>query len=185
MMSLNKTLGLSPYRLATVLRELTKGNAFWQRYLAIDRKSRQPPFAVHIAVLVEPYLSYILQGKKTEESRFSMHRIPPFGQVKEHDVLLLKRASGPIVAICQVTKVWSYRLLPATWNEIRDRHAHALCAEDPMFWESRQKAEYATLMRIANVVKIPPLGVDKRDRRGWVVLCTRQQQRELAMNIPT
>ena len=34
--------------------------------------------AIHLAVVNEPHFRFILQGKKTIESRFSMHRAAPY-----------------------------------------------------------------------------------------------------------
>ncbi len=39
------------------------------------------PERAHLAVMHEPYLSYVLEGRKTIESRFSRHRVAPFDQV--------------------------------------------------------------------------------------------------------
>jgi hypothetical protein len=46
--------------------------------------------------MVEPYLGYILEGKKTIESRFSKPLIPPYRRVALGDVVLLK--AGAIAA---------------------------------------------------------------------------------------
>jgi len=59
---------------------------------------------LHLAVFVEPYLQYVLDGKKTVESRFGIHRRPPFGHVSEGDILLLKRSGGPVTGVCLVAR---------------------------------------------------------------------------------
>lgn len=127
----------------------------------------------HLAVMHEPYLSYVLTGRKSVESRFSRNRIAPFNQVRDGDVLLLKSQSGPITGIAQVAQVDSYVLDPATWASIRTRFAAALCADDERFWAERSGARYATLMRLACAASIDPLQLQKRDRRPWVVLIPR------------
>ena len=43
-----------------------QGNTFWTRKLTMGT-----PVQVHLAVMVEPYLSRVLDGSKTIESRFS------------------------------------------------------------------------------------------------------------------
>jgi hypothetical protein len=53
--------------------------------------------------------------------------------------------------------------------ELRARHSDALCVDDD-FWEAHAHARYATLMYLADVRAVPELHIDKRDRRGWVVL---------------
>jgi hypothetical protein len=137
--------------------------------------------ALHLAVFVEPYLAYVLDGRKTVESRFSAHRVPPFGQLQRGDVLLLKRAGGPIVGICRVGGVWFYRLEPNSWSEIRDRFGRQLCVDNDEFWQDRSHASYATLMQLEDVRALDPVEIHKRDRRGWVVLTQRAGQMELSL----
>src|SRR5262245_51208695 len=74
---------------------------------------------VHLAIFVEPFLDFVLSGKKTVESRFSVNRCPPYEHVSRGDIVLLKRASGPVVGACIVSAVWSYRLDRGSWAEIR------------------------------------------------------------------
>lgn len=126
--------------------------------------------AKHLAVLVEPYLQYIIDGKKTIESRFSTRRCAPYGQVNEGDLLLLKRSGGPVVGLCEVSRVWYYALERTSWQDIRRDFAKALCAQDPAFWNDRASDSFATLMQIRYVTPLSPLKCSKQDRRGWVVL---------------
>jgi hypothetical protein len=165
-------------RMAANIKLATSQNSFWDDYLDEVICS---PVGVHLAVLVEPYLSFILNGTKTIESRFSINRCAPFGSVHEGDIVLLKRSSGPVVGLCRVSSVWNFRLEPKTWSEIRKEFAEALCAQDPIFWDERKGASYATLMKIDNVLEIPPLRVNKRDRRGWVILKKGGHQMDLSI----
>jgi|HubBroStandDraft_5_1064220.scaffolds.fasta_scaffold177056_1 hypothetical protein len=132
---------------------------------------------IHLAVLVEPYLTLILEGKKTIESRFSLTRQAPFGRVFQDDILILKRSSGPIEGMCRVADAWFYRLQPDSWKEI-DRLAKALCMDDSPFWQSKRKSTYATLIRVSGVVRLPPFYVSKLDPRGWVTVRRRNQGAE-------
>ena len=127
-------------------------------------------------VFVEPFLQYILDGKKTIETRFSAVRCAPYERAEQGDIILLKKSGGPIIGLCQIKSVSSYRLEKDAWKQIKT-FAKQICAEDPSFWEDRKRASYATLMHINNVAKISPLEITKRDRRGWVVLheATRQK----------
>jgi hypothetical protein len=132
-------------------------------------EDRAPRCGIHLAVLVEPYLSLILQGKKTIESRFSLNRHAPFEQVQRGDVIILKKSSGPVQGICRVADAWFYHLDPDTWPEI-ERYASALCMDDSPFWKQKRGASYASLMRIEEIVRVPNFEIDKLDPRGWVVL---------------
>jgi hypothetical protein len=134
--------------------------------------------AVHLAVLVEPFLGYILEGSKRVESRFSTVRTPPFRAVREGDLLLLKEAAGPIVAATFATEVWCYASLTArTRDDLRTRFGLDLRDDVPGFWEQRERARYATLIRLGEVATLnTPIDCPKTDRRGWVVLRERPRQ---------
>jgi hypothetical protein len=160
--------------------ELTEGRVSWKINL-LDRLSDRcngTPFAgacenidsgIHLAVFVEPYLEYLLQGKKTIESRFSINRQPPFGQVHVGDILVIKKAAGPVCGLCRVTNVWFYRLDPSTWSEIT-KHAEALCMDSSPFWEKKAAASFATLMEVQDVQRIQAFEIDKTDPRSWVIV---------------
>lgn len=137
--------------------------------------------AVHLAVVLEPFLGFILDGSKRIESRFSTVKVPPFRAVHEGDLLLLKEAAGPIVAATLATEVWCYgALTPSTRAELRDRFGCDLRDDVPGFWERRESARYATLIRLGPVATLPaPLDCPKTDRRGWVVLRARSHQLNL------
>jgi hypothetical protein len=144
-----------------------RGNAFWEAYLPSVFLSGAA--RVHLAVLVEPYLSYIMDGSKTVESRFSRVAVAPYQKVDAGDVLLLKRAGGEVEAICCAVDAWFYELGSSSLSEIRHRFGDAMRVSAE-FLASRSDAVYATLIRIEEVYPIVPLRARKRDRRGWVVL---------------
>ena len=76
--------------------------------------------AAHIAVMVEPYLTRILEGKKTIESRFSRKKIAPHGKVHKGDVVFLKKSGGPIVGFFRVSEVLFFEIDgPAALASIR------------------------------------------------------------------
>lgn len=145
----------------------------WQSLLAPFGGLKPPPVSLHLAVLVEPYLGFILRGAKTVESRFSVRPGPPYQRVARGDIVLLKASGGPIVGAFTASAVWSYRLDPSSWDEVRREFAVAMCAQDG-FWEDRSAAEYATLLRVSEVRRLHPMTIPKKDRRGWVVLANRQ-----------
>lgn len=158
------------------VRDAIVDDQFWGQYLNAQVMQWPPSVAVHLGIFAEPYLQYILDGKKVVESRFSVHRQPPFGAVNKGDVLLLKQAGGPIVGISRIGAVWSYELDPQSFSELRSEFATALCVHDPLFWEEKATASFATLMCLEKVRLIQQIAVEKRDRRGWVVLRSRSKQ---------
>jgi hypothetical protein len=127
--------------------------------------------ATHLAILREPYLSRILMGVKTIESRFLQVRTAPYGRVAVDDRLLLKRSGGPIAATARVAKVALYdNLTPARVAALIDQYAAGLCLDDDVL-DRAQRSRYAVLIWLSDVTPIehPPL-LNKRDRRAWVVL---------------
>ena len=165
------------------LRSAVQGDSFWESYLEQLSSLGAATFTLHLAILVEPYLQFILDGKKTVESRFSTRKFAPYNRVDKGDVVLLKQSSGPIVGLCQVNYVWFYQLDPESWRTIREDFAAAICAQNPDFWKEREAATFATLMRIQHVKSIEPIKFAKRDRRGWVVLHENSAQLQLDIGI--
>lgn len=146
-----------------------RGHATWEARVAaaFDPASENQ---AHLAVMRQPYISYVLAREKSIESRFSRVQAPPYGRVRRGDLLLLKAVGGPVTALAVVASADFYVLDTPTFEHLRERFAAALCASDPEFWDERRDARFATLMRLGEVLPIDPLAVGKRDRRGWVVL---------------
>jgi hypothetical protein len=124
-------------------------------------------------VFAEPFLSLVLEGRKTMESRFSRTRCAPFDRVRDGDVILIKRVAGPICGLTLAKRAWFYQLAHEPLDRIRDRFGGMICA-DESFWESRRNASYATVIELAETVAIDAFPCDKRDRRGWVALRSQQ-----------
>jgi hypothetical protein len=155
--------------LLDALQQALAGDHYWETQL--QRVRQQSGATIHIGVFIEPYLQFILEGKKTLESRFSVNRTAPYCQVRDGDILLLKRSGGPIVGICCITHAWFHVLDPKTWNSLQSQYAQALCISDPAFWQEKQKANYASLMQVRHVRPITPtISFVKSDRRGWLAL---------------
>jgi hypothetical protein len=124
---------------------------------------------IHLAVFAEPFLSLVLDGSKTVESRFSRVRCAPFELVSDGDIILLKRVGGPICGIVLARRAWFYELDKKALASIRKTYSSTICADDE-FWRRRRDACYATLIELAEPTAIPATACAKRDRRGWVPL---------------
>jgi hypothetical protein len=148
------------------------GHSFWRTYLSAAAKPISP-LGIHIAIFSEPFLSLVLSGEKTIESRFSRNRCAPYGEICAGDVILIKEVAGPICGLSLARRTWYYDLVSEPIQRIRDRFGSAIHA-DNAFWTSRARALYATLIELDETVTIPPVQCDKRDRRGWVSLRSRQ-----------
>ncbi len=159
-----------PYLDPEIWRTAVAGDPFWSASLDAMLAADPAPRALHLAILVEPYLGLILAGQKRVEARFSVQRRVPFEQVYPDDVLLLKRSAGPILGIGRVGEVRCLTLAPGDLDDLRARYANDLRIDDPGFWRQRAAARYATLMWIEQVSPTAPLWVKKRDRHAWIVL---------------
>jgi hypothetical protein len=153
-------------------------DAYWKPKSLVDKNSVACPRGVHLAVFVEPFLGFLLGGKKTVESRFSVNRCPPFGRVHSGDLVLVKQSGGPIVAVAEVSEVWYYELDGDARAFIRSRFGRQLCVE-PDFWKSKADSCYATLIQFSRIDQVEPISCAKRDRRGWVVLSSSGKQDSL------
>ncbi len=149
-------------------------DALWAPYLADLQEDPCHTRAVHLGIFNQPYLDSLLGGKKTVESRFSSVRCAPYRSVRPGDVVLVKRSSGPIVALFRAGDVWSHRLTSKAWGMIRERFAEGLCAAGPGFWQENESAAYATLIEVEHLRHLVPIPWNKSDRRGWVVLRRRR-----------
>ncbi|NTU81949.1 MAG: ASCH domain-containing protein [Chloroflexales bacterium] len=154
-------------------------DSFWRRQVQQLQDAAYGAPALHLAILVNPYLERILSGRKTIESRFSMQRRAPYQQIQQGDVVLFKRSGGPILGIGFVDEVMFYRLTPAVLTEIQTTYAAELGIDDPNFWSERAHAAYGTLTRLSHVRRLPPMPFIKRDQRAWLVLQNRVLQPQL------
>lgn len=128
---------------------------------------------MHVAIFSEPYLSLVLSGAKTVESRFSRNRCAPFGEVASGDIILIKQVAGPIRGVVLARQAWSYKLTSQPLGRLRQRFGDGIKADDA-FWEAQADAEYATLIELEFPAAIEPIAIEKRDRRGWVALHSNQ-----------
>lgn len=136
---------------------------------SVLRRAISEQRTVHLAVMVEPYLTYILEGKKTIESRFSKHAIAPFSQIEVGELVLLKVTGGPIVGCFTVDTVEFVNLSDQEYARLQEHYSEPICADEE-FWEMRIGKRYATLVGVRNVRELRPAPVAKADRRGWIVL---------------
>lgn len=129
---------------------------------------------IHIAVMIDPFLTYILDGTKTIESRFSKHLIAPYQRIHPGDLVFLK--AGPIVAAFRASTVECVGLTETERARLREDYSERICADEE-FWAARADRNYATLIGISQVQRLTPLTVPKHDRRGWLVLRERADVR--------
>jgi hypothetical protein len=142
--------------------------AFWSEYIN-EAHHRADQIGLHLAVFAEPFLSLVLEGRKTVESRFGRTRCAPYDQVRPGDIILLKQVSGPVRGLALVRQTWFFDLHHHTLEALKAAYGGMICADDK-FWQLKKDAAYATLIELAEPVSIDALQCHKRDRRGWVSL---------------
>jgi hypothetical protein len=150
-----------------ILHQIAAASAIYDDWKQLKLLTDESGIGLHIACMIEPFLGYILEGKKTIESRFSKPLIPPYRHVAVGDVVLLK--AGPIVASFRAASVEFIELNEHELARLVKDHSAAICADDE-FWRIRADKRYATLLGISDVRRLTPLKVDKQDRRGWMML---------------
>lgn len=156
-------------KLISYLTDHLPDNGVWKGVFnnVLDQK-----IGLHVAVFTEPFLTLALTGKKKIESRFSQSKIAPFDKINPGDIVLVKESGGLVKGAFIVGKVRFYTFLnEARLYQIEQDYGEAICSGvDPLFWETRSKANVATLVEIKSVVKLTPFNIGKNDRTGWSIL---------------
>jgi len=122
----------------------------------------------HLAILNQPYLDLILQGKKRIESRFTKVRCAPYGKIGKGDTVLLKKSGGKVFGEFTVSRVMTFDLKEGEVMRIKEKYNRLICAEED-FWKMKEDSKYAVLIWISNlVVYDKPVDYKKKDRRTWI-----------------
>jgi len=123
---------------------------------------------VHLAIMNEPYLSALVSGEKTVESRFSRKRIDPWMHVSENDLVLFARSGGAIAGSFFVEKAMYFDLTMDRISKLQT-YSRQICSWlSPTFWEERVDARFATLLSVADVETCVQFRLRKRDQRAWI-----------------
>jgi len=161
------------------LRISVQDDPIWAERIAGCTRIGPTRSSLHLAVFVEPYLSLLLAGTKSIESRFSQNPVAPFQLILPGDLVLLKRAGAEIAAIAQVANVKYLKRNDKSWKDLRPTYQKQLCATDDDFWNRVSGAWFASLIWFDHVRRLPAIECEKQDRRGWVVLKQATEQMAL------
>jgi hypothetical protein len=123
--------------------------------------------AIHIAVMSQPFLPYVFAGKKTVESRFSLHNIAPYQKVAAGDIVLMK--AGPIVGSFTAQWVKYFDLERDDIEAIITTYGDRICGDEE-FWRRKSAKRYVTLIGIGDVRHLASLHISKFDRRAWMTI---------------
>lgn len=127
---------------------------------------------IHLAIFAEPFLSLLLSGKKTVESRFSLNQISPFNKVKRYDIVFVKKSGGNILAYFVVgCTEFIHDPTSLQLTKLKKRYSEAIgSASMKNFWKERECAKYISFLQVIHVSKLTPIKIKKRDRLAWCVL---------------
>lgn len=147
----------------------------WQADLLRDLAPQWTPpprVGVHLAILVEPYLSRIMDGSKTIESRWSMNRGVPYGVVRHGDVILFKRSGGPIVGVGTASNATSMSLHDRDQVRAVLDGVGAALGVGHDFYSLVAEKKFVTLITLEKVVPLDGSAIrcGKTGQAGWVVL---------------
>lgn len=124
---------------------------------------------IHLGIFSEPYLSYMLDGKKTIESRFSKNKILPYNNISKDDIVIMKKSSGNIVAYFTIRDVLFFDLSITSIDKIKKKYNNELCLDD-IFWNSKKNSNYATLIIIDKLYNLNSFPIHKKGMQTWIKL---------------
>ena len=122
----------------------------------------------HIVILKKKYLNLILEGKKTIESRWAVHKTLPYGRVNIDDTLYLKETGGDVVASARVSDVKTFALDSDMVDYIIDTYGEDICINKEN--KERYNKKYCTLIWVSDVKSIEPFKVKKSYGSGWMLM---------------
>ena len=93
--------------------------------------------------------------------------------IAEGDIILFKEVAGPICGLSIAKQTWYFDLAYESLEAIRLEYEGRICA-DECFWGARRNSSYASLVSLDQTIAINPVRCEKRDRRGWVLIRSRQ-----------
>ena len=124
----------------------------------------------HIAIFQEPFYSFVINGKKSIESRWSNKKIAPFDKVKEGDILYIKKTGCNVTATAKVKLVKYFFLTPEIAEDIKKVYGNEICTDYFDDWEKYKNKNYCTLIWLDNVKNVDEFMVKKSNGAGWLVL---------------
>lgn len=140
-----------------------------KKQLSIEELEKIKKSNLHLGIFTEPYLTYMLDGKKTIESRFSKNKIFPYHQISNDDIVIVKKSSGNVLAYFTIKEIMFFDLNETSIDELKEKYQKDLCVEES-FWYLKRNSRYATLIFIDKLVKLNPFPIKKKGMQTWIKL---------------
>jgi hypothetical protein len=131
----------------------------------------------HLCVLREPYVTFILDGRKTIESRFHKTKKLPFQKVAAGDILFLKRSGGSLRGLVLIGHTEYHGPMRDGEAEALLRKHRAALAIGESFILEKKKSRYASRLSILDRTAADHIPCTNADGRAWVVLVHKQSAR--------
>ncbi len=125
--------------------------------------------AIHLGIFNEPYLSLMLSGKKTIESRFSKNKIHPYKNINKDDIVFIKKSGGKIIGYFNIKKIIFFDLQKTNIEIIKEKYNNQLHLDED-FWIAKSNCRYATLIFIDNLHTIKPFNIVRREMQSFIKL---------------
>lgn len=122
----------------------------------------------HLAILKQPFLRYIYEGKKPIESRATQVRCAPYGKVHDGDTIYFRESGDFAVTGRALVENVIYCVGTSFVNFQLQQYKTKICITDE-YIASKSNAKYLTLIWLSNIEKIMPFPFKKRDQRAWIV----------------
>ncbi len=143
-------------------------------YQDLQAWAQQLGASIHVAIMVEPYLTKVCSGEKYIESRLTKVRMSPYQSVSTGDIILFKRSGGAIEGIASVCDTLYAQL--SSGNDVFslvDEFGEGLSYE-PGYAETKAAARFGSLFWLGDVQRIDPVPMQKRSRQAWVTIAAHQ-----------
>lgn len=124
----------------------------------------------HIAIMRQPFYNMVLNGEKTIESRWSMHKIAPYNKVKIGDEILLKQTGKDATLKAIVKDVKFYELTPVIAEQIKIDYGKEIGIDKFENWQTILHKKFCTLIWLDELKKISPIKVPKSNGAGWILI---------------
>lgn len=133
--------------------------------------TNEPVVKQHLAVIKEPYLDAILDGRKQIELRLARVALPPYRAVAAGDLIWLKQSGGPIRAWAEAEQVKFFNQLTSRKiQHLRNKLQPLILAHDD-FWRARLACRYGSLIWLTGVTAlIEPIYPAIKVYSPWLVL---------------
>lgn len=138
-----------------------------QEQVSENEQEKMKNKTLHLGIFTQDYLTYMLEGKKTIESRFSKNKIAPYEKITKDDIVFVKKSGGNVIAYFTIKEVLFFDLKETPIEQIKEKYNKDLCLDDT-FWENKKACRFATLIFIDQLIKVKPFSINKKGMQTWI-----------------